>query len=207
MTGDKAVNYWVHGEFMLVDNGKMSKSLGNTYTIDQLIERGYQPLDFRYFCLNALYSKRLNFTFEGLDGAKTAYARLRKQLARHKAANKTGKDLGAFVKEFSEAVNDDLNVPLGLGILWNMVKEEPSREIYDTALDMDRVLGLSLDRCDDVTETAFEAVPDEVNALVAERTAAKINKDWAKADELRARITELGYSVKDTKDGAVVTKI
>ena len=75
LTGKQSVNYWVHGEFMLVDNGKMSKSLGNTYRISDLEDRGYRALDFRYFCLNTHYRKKLNFTFEGLDAAKSAYAR------------------------------------------------------------------------------------------------------------------------------------
>ncbi len=206
LTGDKAVNYWVHGEFMLVDNGKMSKSLGNTYTIDQLIEKGYKPLDFRYFCLNALYSKKLNFTFEGMDAAKTSYARLMRLLAKHKAAPLTDKNVTVYMNDFEDAVNDDLNVPLALGVLWNMVKEAPSQEIYQAALKMDKVFGLDIDKCDITEDETKEEIPQNILDLVNERAAAKAEKNWTKADELRAKINELGYTVKDTKDGAVVTK-
>ena len=84
LTGKQSVNYWLHGEFMLVDGGKMSKSLGNTYTIAQLEEKGYSPMDFRFFCLNAHYRKKLNFTFDGMDAAKVSRERLLNQLAQHR---------------------------------------------------------------------------------------------------------------------------
>ena len=207
LEGKKTVNYWMHGEFMLVNNGKMSKSLGNTYTISQLEERGYQPLDFRYFCLNAHYRKKLNFTFDGMDAAKKSYERLLGALYEHKIGTEDIADdvLAGYKKEFEDAIDDDLNVPLALGVLWKMVKEPKSKKIFALALEMDKVLGLSLDKASPIEEESVE-VPSEVMALVEERTLAKKAKNYALADELRAKITALGYVVTDTKDGAKVTK-
>ncbi|MBQ7227190.1 MAG: cysteine--tRNA ligase [Clostridia bacterium] len=201
----QAVNYWMHVEFMQVDGRKMSKSLGNTYTLDQLEEKGYSPMDFRYFCLNTHYRKKLNFTFEGMDSSKIAYARL---LALLKAcAESTAKADPAvienFRKEFSEAVSDDLNIPLGMGALWTLLKNPPSRDIYEVAMWADSVLGLSLDKC---VEEKKEDIPEEVKAIAEKRWTARLAKDWATSDALRAEIASLGYSVKDAKDGYTLTK-
>lgn len=208
LTGKQSVNYWVHGEFMLVDNGKMSKSLGNTYRISDLEDRGYRALDFRYFCLNTHYRKKLNFTFEGLDAAKSAYARLLSLLFKHKSSNvATDKDLlESYEKDFEEAIDDDLNIPLALGVLWKMIKENKSKDIYELALKFDKVLGLSLDTaaCDE--EEPRENIPAEIVELCERRKAAKANKDYAGADALRSEIAAQGYTVVDTKDGYKVTK-
>lgn len=208
LTGKQSVNYWVHGEFMLVDNGKMSKSLGNTYRISDLEDRGYRALDFRYFCLNTHYRKKLNFTFEGLDAAKSAYARLLLLLFKHKSSNEpTDKDLlKSYERDFEDAIDDDLNIPLALGVLWKMIKENKSKDIYELALKFDKVLGLSLDTaaCDE--EEPREDIPAEIVELCERRKAAKANKDYAGADALRSEIAAQGYTVVDTKDGYKVTK-
>lgn len=205
----KTVDYWMHGEFMLVNNGKMSKSLGNTYRISQLEEMGYTALDFRYFCLNAHYRKKLNFTFEGLDAAKKSYERLLGALYQHKTSPKSTDEekLARYKKEFEDAINDDLNIPMALGVLWKMVREEKSKDIYKLALDMDKVFGLSLDKAKAVESDEAESdTPDEVTALVNERSEAKKAKNYALADEIRAKISALGYAVTDTKDGVKITK-
>ncbi len=202
----KTVNYWVHSEFMLVDNGKMSKSLGNVYRIDQLEEKGYCALDYRYFCLNAHYRKKLNFTFEGMDGAKTSYARLLNVLYQHKVGQNAADEnkLAEYKRQFDEAINDDLNIPLALGVVWTMIKEPKSKAVYDLALEFDKVLGLSLDRAKP-SETQEEQIPEDIRAIAEERYQAKKNRDFAKADELRNKLSELGYTVADSKDGYTVT--
>lgn len=207
LTGKKAVDYWVHGEFMLVNNGKMSKSLGNTYTIAQLEEKGYTAMEFRYFCLNAHYRKKLNFTFDGMDGAKVSYARLLGVLYQHKMSDATTDKevIENYKKQFVDAINDDLNVPLALGILWKAVKEPKSKDIYALALDFDKVLGLSLDKAKPEEQPKTEA-PQEVVDLAEQRKQAKKDKNYALADELRAKITALGYTVTDTKEGYTLTK-
>ncbi|MBR2350272.1 MAG: cysteine--tRNA ligase [Clostridia bacterium] len=208
ITGEKSVNYWLHGEFMLVDNGKMSKSLGNTYTIAQLEEKGYSPLDFRFFCLNTHYRKKLNFTFDGLDAAKISRERLMQSLAQHKASSaKTDEaKLEKYKADFHAAIEDDINVPLALGILFTAIKEPKSKDIYELALYFDKALGLSLDKLPAVKEETI-VIPDEVADLIEKRKTAKANKDYALADQIRGQITALGYNVMDTKDGVKVTLI
>ena len=146
---------------------KMSKSLGNTYTIAQLEEMGYHPLAFRYFCLNTHYRKKLNFTFEGLKAAETAYSRLLNQLYEHKISDKATAPevIEKYRAEFGAAVDDDINIPLALGILWTMLKEPASKDIYALALDFDKVLGLSLDKAKPAEKEKIE-VPEEVLSLI-----------------------------------------
>lgn len=208
ITGKKSVNFWCHGEFMLVNNGKMSKSLGNVYTISELEQKGYEPLVYRYFCLNAHYRNKLNFTFEGMDGAKTSYNRLLGLLYQHKISTvPTDKAvIEGYLAEFKEAIDDDLNLPLALGVLWKAVKEPKSKDIYDLALEMDKVFGLRLNEAKALKVDTAD-IPSEVMDLVEKRKHAKLEKDWAKADEYRNEITKLGYQVKDTKEGVEISKL
>ncbi|HOB63855.1 MAG: cysteine--tRNA ligase [Clostridiales bacterium] len=209
LTGKQSVNYWLHGEFMLVDGGKMSKSLGNTYTIAQLEEKGYSPMDFRFFCLNAHYRKKLNFTFDGMDAAKVSRERLLNQLAQHKAspAKTPAETLAKYRSEFKAAIEDDLNIPLALGVLFTAVKEPKSIDIYNLALEFDKVFGLSLDKLPAPKKEESAPLPPEIAELVEQRAAAKKNRDFALADSLRTRINEMGYNILDTRDGVVVTPI
>ena len=202
--GVNPANFWLHGEFMLVDGGKMSKSLGNTYTITQLQDRGYDPMEFRYFCLNAHYRKKLNFTFETLDSAKVSYNRLLTTLQQHKAsAEKTSEEvLAKYLDEFTNAITDDLNAPKGLGILYTMTKEAKSVDIYNLAQKFDEVFGISLDRLPAKEEVV---VPEEVQKLAEERFVARNAKEWAKSDEIRAEIEALGFAVKDVAGGFEIT--
>lgn len=209
LAGKQTVNYWMHGEFMLVNGGKMSKSLRNTYTLTQLSEMGYDPLDFRFFCLNAHYRKKLNFTFDGMSSARTSRERLNNTLYLHKIspASCEAEKLAAYRRDFEEAINDDLNIPLALGVLFNMVKEPKSKDIYKLALEFDKVFGLSLDKVTAPEQTAeVIEIPTEVAELVEQRKQAKASKDYARADALRAEIAALGYTLTDTRDGTVVTK-
>jgi len=189
---------------MLVDNGKMSKSLGNTYRITELADKGYPPMVFRFFCLNAHYRKRLNFTFEGISAAATAYERLLNSLYQHKvsAAKTLPKILEKYKKDFSDAINDDLNVPMALGILFTMLKEEKSVDIYNLALDFDKVFGLDLNTAAPKKEDeVLSDIPAEIIALAEERIVAKKAKDFAKSDMLRNEIASRGYAVIDVPDG------
>ncbi|MDR1940149.1 MAG: cysteine--tRNA ligase [Clostridiales bacterium] len=213
-TGKDVVNYWVHSEFLLVNGGKMSKKLKNNYTITDLEARGYTALDYRFFCLNAHYRKKLNFTFEGLDGAKTALSRLKKSVAEHKAADVCGdkEKIAARIAEFEEAVTDDLNIPLALGALFKLLKEKKSKDVYAAAVKMDSVFGLGLDKTDGAPSAETDAarsaadIPDKIKALSDLRLQAKRDKDFAKADEIRREIEALGFRIADTKDGASITR-
>ncbi len=205
LTGKNPAKFWVHGDFMLVDGGKMSKSLGNTYTIDQLIEKGYSPMIFRFFCLNAHYRKKLNFTFDGMDAAKISYERLCSALLKHKnsPAKTDASVIEKYKKEFSEDIADDLNVPSALGVLFTMVKEPASKDIYDLALEFDKVFGLSLDKIEEKKESD---IPAEIIEKAEKMQSARAEKNWAVADALRAEITELGYIIKNTKEGYTIEK-
>lgn len=208
LEGHKTVNTWMHGEFMLVDGGKMSKSLGNTYTLAQLEEKGFEPLSYRYFCLNTHYRKKLNFTFEGLEAAQTAYRRLLAALYEHKTAKdvKTAPEkLQEYKDAFQNAIDDDINLPMALGVLWTMVKQPYSRDIYDLAIDFDRVFGLSLDKAKPEEKPEIE-VPEDIRAIAEERLAARKAKNWAESDRLRDVLSEKGYSVLDSKDGYKLEK-
>jgi cysteinyl-tRNA synthetase len=211
LAGEKTVNYWMHGEFMLVNGGKMSKSLGNVYTISQLEEKGYAALDFRFFCLNAHYRKKLNFTFEGLTAAKVSRERLINSIYQHKIATTVKTDekvLNNYKKQFVDAINDDINIPLALGVLFNMVKEPKSIDIYNLSLDFDKVLGLSLSKAQAIKEDDNQSeYGEDVALLIEQRTQAKKDKNFALSDAIRAKINSLGYNISDTREGVKVTKI
>lgn len=200
MLGKRVVDNWMHVEFLQVDGGKMSKSLGNIYTINDLKSRGYSPLDFRYLNLLTHYRKSLNFTFEALNSAKSALKSLKSAVLEHKKSkNITDKAvLDGYMKEFKNAIADDLNMPLALGILWKAVKENLSEDIYNLALEFDKVFSLDLG--------VEEEIPANIVKLADERWQARLNKDWALSDKLRDEISALGYQIKDSKEGYEISK-
>ena len=206
-TGKIPAKFWMHGEFMLVDGGKMSKSLGNVYRVTELAEKGYSPMVFRFFCLNAHYRKKLNFTFEALEGAKSGYDRLIAGLLKHKDGQEItdAKLLQDYEKEFFDAIADDLNIPAGLGVLFSMLKNPASKDIYNLALKFDEVLGLKLKDAK-LEEKQESDIPQEVVAMAEEMQQARKEKNWAVADSLRAKLTEMGYIVKNTPTGYELTK-
>lgn len=206
--GEKYVNYWLHGEFLLEDAGKMSKSKGEFLTLQTLIDEGYLPMHYRYYLLNTLYRKKLNFSFEGLDTAKNAYESLAGKILQIKKETED-KELPApdetYRDKFTKVVNDDLNVTEGLAVMWELLKDkslQPGKKL-STIYDFDKVLGLELDN---LSETITD-IPDEVKILAEERLKAKKNKDFALADKLRDDIKVMGYEVMDTKDGYEINKI
>lgn len=201
--GHQVVDKWIHNEFVLVDGGKMSKSLGNIYTLSQLKEMGYEPLAYKLFCLNTNYGKTINFTFDGIKSAQSSLNNLRKLVNEHKnGQNKIEEEkLEKYKADFLEAINDNLNTPLALGIMFSMLKNEPkSKDIYNLAIDFDRVFGLKLD------EEQVVEIPEDIKDLAEKRWQAKKNKDWATADKLRDEILNQGYQILDTKDGYEIKK-
>ena len=210
LMGHPAVNYWMHGEFMMVDGGKMSKSLGNTYTISDLAARGYSPLAFRYLCLNAHYRSKLNFTWEGINGAQTSYQRLLEGAYRHKSGPRS-EEAAAAAKEaygqFIEAAGDDLNIPKALGIAWTLIRNPlKSRDIYDMLIKMDGILGLDIDKYEPAGEDEDD-LPENIVRIAQERKKARENRDWALSDKLRDELKALGYAVLDAKEGQSIKKI
>ncbi len=199
--GSKGVlqaNIWMHNEFLTVDGGKMSKSLGNLFTVSDLVEKGYDPLVYRYFFLGAHYRSIQNFTFEALDAARNALQKIRKTVA---GWDEPGEVSETFETQFIEAINDDLNTPQALAVMWELIdSNEHSSVKAATLLRFDEVFGLNLD---EVVAKPVD-VPDKVMNLVGERQRVREEKDWAKSDELRDKIAVLGYGVEDLPDGPKV---
>jgi len=211
-TGKPFVHYWLHGAFLEEESGKMSKSKGEFLRVKTLIDHGYTPLDYRYLCLGTHYRKRLLFSWEILEQAKTAMNRLKQnvqQIRDDARKNSDSRDASMPESErekFLEAVNDDLNMPQGLAVLWGVIRNDKltSLEKMNLVTDFNRVLGLDLDK--DI-EAGNTNVPEEVMELVEKRIAAKKAKDFKKADELRDELKSLGWEVVDKKDGVEVKQI
>lgn len=194
--GHQVVNAWMHLEFLQIDGGKMSKSLGNLYTISDLEKRGYSAEDFRFFYFLAHYSKQQNFTFDSLDMAKNTLKSIKNLVKEHKgAAAKV--DTTTYEKEFLDSINDDLNMPKAIAIVQKMLKEERSQNVYETFVKFNQVLGLSLEE---------EEIPQEIKELAEKRWQAKLAKDWTVADTLRGELDSKGYLVKDSKEGYEIIK-
>ncbi len=191
--GKPLANYWLHGEFLLVDGGRMGKSEGNGYLIDDLIGKGFDPLAFRFYCLGTHYRSKLNFTWEGMEGAQSALRKLQSAARNLVVGNKV-----AAPSEFIDAISDDLNTPQALAVMWDTLKSDASSEEKGSALiAMDAVLGLGLS---DLIGKPLE-IPGDVLALAKERQIARENKDWAKSDEVRDAIAAKGWIIEDTKEG------
>ena len=201
--GKNPAHYWIHGEYLLINGGKMSKSLGNTYLIDDIIARGYSPLAYRLFNYSCHYRGKLNFTWEGIESANTSLIRLREGYQKHLNGNSDVSDeiIADMENRFHQAINDDMNMPLALSVVWEAVKyPEKSPKIAQLLKKFDTVLGIKID---EVQETK---IPQEILDLVEERKQARIDKNWSESDRLRDLIAEKGYIVKDTKDGTEVLK-
>ncbi len=193
----KAVNYWVHSAFLTIKGGKMSKSAGKIETIADLEKRGVDPLAFRYLCLTAKYRKPLAWSEEALDGAMNSYRKLKNACLELKDDGEVNEE---YVGKFRKRVNDDLDLAGGLAVVWELVRGN-ERGRVGALKKMDEVLGLDLFVIEEVE------VPGEVAKLVEEREVARKEKDWGKADELRDRILELGFVVRDDEGGFVLEKV
>lgn len=204
--GKIPAHYWMHLEFLQVDGRKMSKSLNNLYTIDQLSKMGYEPAVYRMFNLGAHYKKQINFTFEAMDSAKTALSRLRDGYLKHKNGTSDIEDsiISTYESKFLDAINDDLNMPVAMSIVWEVIKNpNKSKTLANLIEKFDEVMGFDLKNyIPDVHD-----LPDDVKSLVNLRNEARINKNWAESDRLRDELIAKGYSVKDSKEGTIVQKI
>ena len=202
--GKIPAHYWMHGEYLLINGGKMSKSLGNVYLLDDIVNRGYDPLVYRLFNFSCHYKGKLNFTWEGIESASVALNRLREGYQKHLAGNAEVSDdvIAEIENKFHQAINDDLNMPLAMSAVWEAVKyQDKSPKMAELLEKFDTVLGLK------ITEKKEEKIPQEILDLVEQRKIARQDKNWTESDRLRDLIAEKGYSVKDTKDGVEVSKL
>ena len=199
-TGKVPAKFWMHCNFLTIDGGKMSKSLNNIYTLDTLKEKGIEPIAYKLYCFTSHYRNKLNFTFEGAIAANTSLIRLREGYQKHAEGNEDIEQgiIDEFENKFHEAINDDLNMPVAMSIVWDVIRfPKKSKELARLLLKFDEVLGLKID---EKQEEKID-IPEDIKKLVDERQKAREDKDWELSDRLRDNIYEKGYIIIDTKDG------
>ena len=198
--GTRLANFWMHGYFLQIDESRMGKSLGNFLRVQTVIDRGIDPLAYRFFCLGAHYRSKLNFTWEGLESAATSLDRLRNAVHEWGAPGQVDP---AYVEKFTEQVNDDLNMPRALAVTWDLAKSDlPAGVKKSTALVFDRILGLCLGEWKPVEEE----IPAGVVDLVEQRQLARKEKRWKDADALRDEVGQAGFEIEDTPQGPRVKR-
>ncbi|MEK7163874.1 MAG: cysteine--tRNA ligase [Patescibacteria group bacterium] len=210
VTGKPLAKFWVHYAFLQVDGIKMSKSLGNMYRVEEVMEKGFSPLALRYLYLTSNYRSPLNFTWSSIAGAQTAYDKLvqfvkgarsqelgasRKELSREKL-----KKIDGFRNKFLERVNNDLNFPMGLAVVWEMIKSNiPDYDKLELLLDWDSILGL------DLANVSVVEIPEQIKQMSTIRESLRREGKFVEADELRMQIEQKGYLIKDTANGTVIS--
>ncbi len=214
-TGKKPFSkYWVHHNFLKIENEKMSKSLNNFFTIDDVIARGFSPQALRLLFLSTHYRSEMNFTWENLAGAETSWQKLQRLMASWMASSngKTTDSVPAqtYHQQFFTALNKDLDTPTALAILWQVTKDNALSEAekYALLLEFDQVFGLGLDQIKFLQqETAVDALPSAVQQLLQARQQARESHNFAQADQLRDELASLGYQVNDTPTGQKLTQL
>lgn len=210
-TGKPFVKYWVHYNFLRVDGKKMSKSLGNFYTIEDVVNKGIDPMALRYFYLTSQYRSELNFTWEALGAAASALSELRMHASKLKSQSEERSmiseeklaKIDLYRDKFTAALSNDMNTPQALAVTWEMLKSNvPSSDKYDLLMDFDDTLGLRLSALPQVAST----IPKDVQELGRALDMYRKDKNYAAADEVRNRIVELGYSAETTSAGTVIKK-
>ena len=204
-TGKKWVNYWIHGEFVILDKKKMAKSEGNFLTLQDLIDKKFNPLDYRYLCLTSHYRKPLNFSWEALETAKNSYDNLKEKIReiKTKKDSKNKEKIGSYEEKFLKENNNDLNTPKSLAILWAVIKDNNlgSKEKNLLVQEFDKVLGLNLIKIEK------EKLSKDALDLIKEREKARKEKNYKKADIIRERLKKKGLILEDTKEGTKIKQI
>ncbi|MBX4210429.1 cysteine--tRNA ligase [Candidatus Parcubacteria bacterium] len=204
VTGKPLAHIWVHGAFLLVNGGRMGKSLGNAYTVKDIIKHGYDPLALKYLFYGAHYRTKLNFTWESLEAAQSALTKIRSFMARvsESVQKKVKSEETEYKNKFFAAFENDLNTSEALSVIWDVLKSPLSdQEKYNHLMAFDEVFGLDFGRVEKIN------IPDNVQSKILEREKARSQKDWKRADEIRAEVLKLGYEVLDTPDGPDIKPI
>jgi len=203
-TGKKFVKYWLHGAFLVVgSDGKMSKSSGNFLKLQTLIDEGFLPIHYRFMCVQSHYRSKLTFTMDSLTAAKNTYENIRDFIAR---AVQIGGDKPVWAKEFVEkfeaAISDDLNMPVAMAVLNDMIsKAQETKEynILEELYNFDKVFGLGFEQIANSANVA----DDDIIKLIEERKEARKSKDFSRADEIRKELLRKGIMLEDTRDGTL----
>jgi cysteinyl-tRNA synthetase len=204
-TDKQFVKYWVHHNFLHVDGDKMSKSTGNIYTVEDVIKKGFDPLALRYLYLQTHYRQEMNFTWDSLQAAQIAYKRLIEEVA--SLRNPKG-GVPEYEEKFLEAINDDLNMPKALSVVWELIKSDYSdSDKAESLLKIDQVLGLDFEKAKEKRKQIKIVVPAEVQILIEERNGLRKQGSFTQADHVRNKIKKLGYNIKDTPKGVQIEKI
>jgi len=204
-TGKPFARFWLHGEFLILEKEKMAKSTGNFVALDTLEEKGISPAVFRYFCLSAHYRQKLNFDWTIIANAKIGFEKLRSKIEdlRIKGGGGGG-DLSGHREDFLKEINDDLNMPRALAVMWKVLRDETiaPKDRIDLVENFDQVFGIGIQKM----KSGYVDIPDDAEALLAERNAARESKDWKKADEIRDILSSRGFKIVDTAAGTKLQK-
>ncbi len=212
VTGKQFSKYWLHNEFITIENSRIGKSVGNAITVRHLTDRGFSGDDYRYWLLTAHYRSPANFTWDALAGSKQALFRLKRHMFEEYKQKPSLPDK-AYLEKFDERLADDLDTPGAIAIMWDMVKDKNLKNTTKagTLLAMDEVLDIGLS--DDPTQgakslgvVAIDDIPEEIQDLINAREIARIGRDYAEADRIREQLTTKGYSIEDSEHGPRVTK-
>lgn len=201
--------YFIHGEHLLVNGEKMSKSSGNIFTLRDFMKKNINPLALRYLILTAHYRSKLNFTWEALHAAENSLNRIYNFIQKLKTEkiNFTATHSARFKKEFEKAIYDDLNTPKTLAIMWKIISaynKNPQKfnptKILNLFYEFDKIFGLNLKKI------KIERTPKEINILVKQREKARENKNFEEADKIREKLREIGWTIEDTAEGTKIIK-
>jgi cysteinyl-tRNA synthetase len=215
VTGKPLARYWLHGAFLTVDGGRMGKSLGNAYTLQDVEAKGFDPMDLRYFYLLGHYRKQLNFTWEALKAAREARLRLvqlmqefRKEQERTILSEEKLKKVDDYRQRFMTAIQEDLNMPQALAVVWEVVKSNiPGEDKFDLIREMDEVMGLQLQVPVTSNQIPEKTIPGELQELLSKREEMRRLGKYEEADEVRKQIEGQGYVVEDGPQGVTLRRV
>ena len=212
ITGKKYVSYWIHNAHIKIHDQKIAKSLGNGVRLSSLVDHGFSALDYRYWLLTGHYRSTVNFTFDALKASKQALFKL-KRFVFEECKNEEGKINPLYQEKFHKAINDDINTPKAVALMWEIVKDTSlsNPDKVATLKEIDSVLdiGLSDEPSEVIRELGIiphEDTPEEVQEILEKRELARTTQNWDEADALREKLNYLGYTVEDTPEGQKVSK-
>jgi len=208
--GKIPARFWLHGEFLVLKKERMGKSAGKIVTLENLIEKGFNPLGYRYLCLGTHYRKKLQFSWPILKAAQFALNNLYQKISEISETkksklyeNRSRNIVRDYGEKFLEFINDDLNTPKALALMWNVLKNKnlSSQEKYSLLLDFDKIFAL------DFAKIKKPKIPQKIKKLVETRERYRKEGKWKKADEIRRKIKKMGWQIEDTKKGPKIKKL